>query len=146
MCLQVFGVLSCIGTCADKECMSATRYQQVWKLRRACQGCSIGRALQHLSMQRYIGVRSHDGWSAQTLDERLNAAMSTLADAEQRLSLAEQSGAQHRQQHNAAQARCVHHCVYSLASLGAVEKASQPCRFYGHVQRNVSLQLRLNVR
>ena len=46
----------------------------------------------------------------QALDERLDTAMSTLADAEQRLSLAEQSGAhaaaEHLQQQSSAQARC----------------------------------------
>ena len=43
----------------------------------------------------------------QRLDERVDAAVSTLAAAEERLSLAEHDGAQHAQQRNVAQCRCV---------------------------------------
>ncbi len=93
----------------------------------------------------YLEVSCDEAWCMQALDERLNAAMGTLAGAEQRLTLAEQSGAQHRQQHDSAQARCVHHPVSSLVSLGAAEKGAQPCRPNGHMQSNVSLQLRLNL-
>ena len=49
----------------------------------------------------------------QTLDERLDVAMSTLSNAEQRLSLAEQSEAQHMQQHISAQ----HRCAYCLSTM-----------------------------
>ena len=52
----------------------------------------------------------------QTLDERLDAAMSTLASAEQRLSLAEQNGAQHMQQHHSAQSRCLRRYLSRQAS------------------------------
>jgi len=43
----------------------------------------------------------------QHLDERVDAAVSTLAAAEERLSLSEHDGAQHVQQRNVAQCRCV---------------------------------------
>jgi len=43
----------------------------------------------------------------QRLDERFDAAVSTLAAAEERLSLAEHDGAQHAQQRNVARCRCV---------------------------------------
>ena len=55
----------------------------------------------------------------QTLDERLDTAMNTLADAEQRLSLAEQSGAQRMQLHNDAQNRCAHGEVQKFLSLSS---------------------------
>ena len=69
----------------------------------------------------YLKVSCDGDWCMQTLDERLDAAMRTLADAEQRLSLAEQSGAQHRQQHSSAQARCVHRHASSMDNLKAAE-------------------------
>ena len=43
----------------------------------------------------------------QRLDERFDAAVSTLAAAEERLNLAEHDGAQHAQQRNVALCRCV---------------------------------------